>query len=148
MKTPLFTLALLGSVISAQPQTFNLDWWTLDGGGDTSSGGGYSVSGTIGQPDAGVMSGGSFSLVGGFWAGASTSEPTEVPRLSVEQTAPNCVRIFWPSSAQGFVLQATPRLNSTPWASITAAIVETNGCKQFLMAPSNGNHFYRLKYQP
>src|SRR5207237_460684 len=42
-----------------------------DGGGGTSTGGGYSLSGTIGQPDASSftspMSGGNYSLVGGFW---------------------------------------------------------------------------------
>jgi hypothetical protein len=29
-----------------------LDWFTIDGGGGTSTGGVYAVSGTIGQPDA------------------------------------------------------------------------------------------------
>jgi hypothetical protein len=49
---------------------FELDWWTVDsGGGQNSTGGGYSLSGTIGQPDAGVMSGGTYTLVGGFWGG-------------------------------------------------------------------------------
>lgn len=48
---------------------FELDWHTIDGGGGTSSGAGFTLSGTIGQPDAGVMTGGNFTLVGGFWAG-------------------------------------------------------------------------------
>jgi hypothetical protein len=43
-------------------------WHTIDGGGGTSTGRGFSLSGTIGQPDAGTMSGGSFTLQGGFWA--------------------------------------------------------------------------------
>jgi hypothetical protein len=46
-----------------------LDWYTIDGGGGTSSGGDYSLSGTIGQPDAGGMSGGDYDLSGGFWSG-------------------------------------------------------------------------------
>jgi len=41
---------------------------TVDGGSATSSaGGGFELSGTIGQPDAGVLSGGGFQLAGGFW---------------------------------------------------------------------------------
>jgi len=40
---------------------------TIDGGGGTSTGGSYELSGTIGQPDAGQMSGGSYALTGGFW---------------------------------------------------------------------------------
>ena len=36
-----------------------------------SEGGDYTVSGTIGQPDAGpLMSGGDYAIVGGFWVGA------------------------------------------------------------------------------
>ena len=31
------------------------------------SGGGFELSGTIGQPDAGTMSGGNFELAGGSW---------------------------------------------------------------------------------
>ena len=59
-------LALLLAV-NASAQSYSLDWSTIDGGGGTSTGGIYSVSGTIGQPDAGAMSGGNFTLQGGFW---------------------------------------------------------------------------------
>jgi hypothetical protein len=42
--------------------------WTIDGGGEMRcSGGGFELSGTIGQPDAGVMRGLGFELAGGFW---------------------------------------------------------------------------------
>ncbi len=51
---------------------FSLTWWTVDGGGGTSSGDAFVVAGTIGQPDAGVMTGGDYALKGGFWAGDST----------------------------------------------------------------------------
>lgn len=49
-------------------QSYSIDGFTIDGGGGTSTGGVYSVSGTIGQPDAGApMTGGQYSLTGGFW---------------------------------------------------------------------------------
>jgi len=53
----------------AAAKDFALDWWTADGGGDMwTTGGDFELSGTIGQPDAGVvMTGGDFELVGGFW---------------------------------------------------------------------------------
>ncbi len=55
---------------------FDLSWNTIDGGGGSSTGGGFELAGTIGQPDAGpVMTGGKFVLRGGFWAVASTEEP-------------------------------------------------------------------------
>jgi hypothetical protein len=53
-------------------QNFDLSWHTIDGGGGASRGGDFTLSGTIGQSDAGsVMSGGEFELFGGFWSGAS-----------------------------------------------------------------------------
>ncbi len=48
----------------------SISWWTIDGGGGTSTGGAYTLSGTIGQPDASnPMTGGAYTLTGGFWAG-------------------------------------------------------------------------------
>src|SRR5881398_215977 len=62
------TWCFLASV-SLHAQSYSLDWFTVDGGGGTSTGGVYSVSGTIGQPDAGAtMSGGNYSLSGGCWS--------------------------------------------------------------------------------
>ncbi len=52
---------------------YTLHWTTIDGGGGTATGGGFTLMSTIGQPDAGTMQGGSFALDGGFWAGVSTS---------------------------------------------------------------------------
>ncbi len=65
----ILTLALLPAALSGD---FAIDWYTIDGGGEMfSSGGDFSLGGTIGQPDAGVMTGGDFELVGGFWAVAA-----------------------------------------------------------------------------
>src|SRR5437899_1308639 len=94
--TILTTLALLPSLAAAPPllsQTYNIDWFTIDGGGGTSTGGVYSVSGTIGQPDAGVMSGGSYSLAGGFWAIIGVLPEPGAPLLMVTRIAPNTVRV-------------------------------------------------------
>ena len=58
--------AVLCSFVAADE--FDLSWHTVDGGGMTfSSGGGFELSGTIGQPDAGVLTGSGFGLTGGFW---------------------------------------------------------------------------------
>lgn len=47
---------------------FDLSWHTVDGGGGMNSAGSdFKLSGTIGQPDAGVLTGGDFELTGGFW---------------------------------------------------------------------------------
>ncbi len=44
----------------------DLSGHTIDGGGRLSTGGSLALIGSIGQPDAGVMSAGSFVLQGGF----------------------------------------------------------------------------------
>ncbi len=76
---PVLTLVALAGVATASASgTYDLSWWKVADGGDTfSSGGSYELGDTIGQPEAGSMSGGSYSLVGGFWSmaadvGAST----------------------------------------------------------------------------
>ena len=65
----------------ATPQSgYELSWYTIDGGGATfSTGGSYSLGGTIGQADAGVLSGGSYQLNGGFWGGSSINYKVYLP---------------------------------------------------------------------
>ena len=49
-------------------EEFGLSWHTIDGGGAMRcTGGDFELSGTVGQPDAGVLSGDDFALSGGFW---------------------------------------------------------------------------------
>ena len=57
------------AVTSSALRDYSLNWFTIDGGGGLSSGGQYTLTGTIGQPEAGAMSGGSYELLGGFWPG-------------------------------------------------------------------------------
>jgi hypothetical protein len=66
----LVAVSVSGSA-AALADDFTVDWYTIDSGGQMwSTGGGFELGGTIGQADAGVtaMTGGSFELVGGFWA--------------------------------------------------------------------------------
>jgi hypothetical protein len=54
-------------------QDYTIDWYTVDGGGETSASAGdeYEVTGAIAQPDARDQSqpltGGIYEVVGGFW---------------------------------------------------------------------------------
>ena len=55
--------------------SYDLSWWTADGGGGHSEGqGGFMLDGTAGQPDADVLEGDDYSLSGGFWAGGGAVE--------------------------------------------------------------------------
>lgn len=69
-------IALIACVESAAIAQYEINWSTIDGGGAmVSSGGAFTLGGTIGQPDASspaaAMSGGAFELVGGFWTVAT-----------------------------------------------------------------------------
>jgi hypothetical protein len=66
MITKVIFLLLLASVANAD---YSISWHTIDGGGGTSSGGQYSITGTIGQPDASHSEGGNYQISGGFWPG-------------------------------------------------------------------------------
>ena len=78
-KVPAGLFLALTLTATATAQDLAIDWWTIDGGGDLwTVGGDFELSGTIGQPDAGVvMTGGDFALIGGFWA--TPTAPTPPP---------------------------------------------------------------------
>ncbi|NUQ48743.1 MAG: hypothetical protein HUU27_02315, partial [Phycisphaerae bacterium] len=67
--------ALLLAAVGANAQ-YDLSWFTVDGGGAMySTGGLFSLGATIGQADAAsspALTGGQFSLVGGFWAAGAS----------------------------------------------------------------------------
>jgi len=71
-------LLLPGVVTLAQSgDGYDLTWWTVNGGG-TAVGAGlpgpYSLGGTVGQADAGMLAGDGYTLVGGFWHSGVTFE--------------------------------------------------------------------------
>src|ERR1019366_9298185 len=81
----LFYFSFLLSVFNfrASGQSYSIDWYKIAGGG-TSTGGTYQVSGTIGQPDAGVaMSGVNFSVSGGFWSLIAVVQTAGAPLLTI-----------------------------------------------------------------
>lgn len=69
-------LLVAGPVLAQVGAPYDLTWNTIDGGGETfSAGGPYVLGGTIGQPDAGLLGGGDYTLGGGFWGGGVLSWP-------------------------------------------------------------------------
>jgi hypothetical protein len=73
-------VALLASGVALATAGYDLSWWTVDGGGTTtSSSGSYTLGGAIGQPDAGLMSGGDYTLSGGFWGAGPAMHKIYLP---------------------------------------------------------------------
>ena len=60
------TCGTIAAATSPLGADFEIPSFTIDGGGGTSSGGGFELTGIIGQPEAGTSSGGDFELAGGF----------------------------------------------------------------------------------
>src|SRR5262245_66185432 len=62
----------VGAAVPAWAQYSIVRFTTSGGGAMGTSGGGYTLGGTIGQPLAGGVSGGGYSVGGGFWSGGGT----------------------------------------------------------------------------
>jgi hypothetical protein len=103
---------LLSSTASAQTGGgYDLTWHTIDGGGGLCTGGNFELRGTIGQPDAGDLAGGGFTVAGGFWAalttggGACVTDAAECADLDADNTRDdNCV---WWECAAGICVDTT-----------------------------------------
>lgn len=137
------SLGVVAFGLQALAQSYSIDWSKISGGGGVSTGGAYSVSGTIGQHDAALTStGGNYSLTGGFW-GVYAIQAAGAPLLTITNSA-NIIVISWPSSAVGFNLQMNTDPATTNWT--TAPAPTDNGVIKFITinAPT-GNRFYRLK---
>jgi hypothetical protein len=126
-------------------QQYSIDWSTIDGGGGMSTGGVYSVSGTIGQPDAGAMSGGNYTLQGGFWGIIAAVQTPGAPSLSILRTTTNTVAVTWPSPSTGWGLQQnTNSVSSLNWSNMTSGILDDGTTKTLIVNPPTGNRFFRL----
>ena len=146
MKT--HSVLLLGAALicaaSSHAQNYAIDW-QIDAGGGTSTGGVYSVSGTIGQPDAGTMSSGGYSLNGGFWSLLSLVQTPDAPLLTITFTSTNTAMVSWPSPSTGFNLQQnTNGIGALNWSNVSAGIQDNGTIKYLIVNPPAGNRFYRL----
>src|SRR6266542_6208377 len=134
------TLCLLA--LTSHGQLFKIDWFTIDGGGGISSGGAYSVSGTIGQPGAAVLTGGQYSLAGGFWGGIGLVQTPGAPTLSIEKLADG-VRVFWPAPATGLLLDQSLAVTGT-WSQASFPYATNSRDISVSVPAPAGNRFYRL----
>lgn len=118
MKNVLLSVALAFGCTSVALARYAIAWHTIDGGGGTSTGGVYTVTGTIGQPDAGgPMSGGNFSLTGGFWALPQAVQTPGAPTPHRTNAAPGFATIWWVPPTPGFTRQSTDSLAPTHWVN-------------------------------
>lgn len=133
-----------GGLNAVRAQSYSIDWSTIDGGGGVSTGGTYQVSGTIGQPDAGgPMSGGSYSLTGGFWSLVAVVQSGGLPNLSIAHSG-NSVIVSWPNTAS-CTLQTNNNLATVPgWKAYGGTVSTSSGTNSITISPPTGKLFFRL----
>jgi hypothetical protein len=139
MKRIIILFGLLFS-LAGFAQEYSLDWHKVSGGGGTSAGGLYSISGTIGQHDAGgPMVGGNYSLTGGFWAILQTFG---APVLYISHSG-SSVTVYW-QDVPGWNLQQNANLSLPAGWSASTGFTTLNGTNYLNITDSTGNMFYRL----
>ena len=133
-------IPLLLAAAAVHAQQYSMDWYKISGGGGTSTNGRYSLSGTIGQPDAsGAMHGGNYSVTGGFWSLYAVQTPG-APLLTITFVGNQAV-VSWDSSITGWTLQPNDNLTTPTWGNFLGNVVNNSVTN----SPSKGNVFFRLK---
>ena len=125
----------------AAAQNYSVTWSTIDGGGGTSTGGVFSVRGTIGQPDAGrPHTNGTYSVTGGFWALPVAVQTPGAPTLTITRINATQARISWAPNTPGFWLQETTTLNPPNWVNSPSGVANPT-----TVTSSPDAKFYRLR---
>ena len=147
--TIIIALLMAAAATIARAQDYDVDWSTIASGGGTSTAGVYTVTGTIGQPNAARVNSSDFTIDGRFWRnGAGIQEPG-APLLSVRFTQTNTVVVSLPMTLPGFALLESSDLNTTNWFQVTTPPVvvvtsQTTAENQIVVPTPTGKRFYRL----
>jgi hypothetical protein len=141
------TAAALWLTFGLQAGPYSIDWFAFSSGAGTSSGGPYSVSGSLGQPATGAATGGGrFSVTGGFWSLLAV-QTQGAPWLTIVCSGTNTVLVSWPSAAPGYLLQENSDLDSLNWAASAEAVTDDGTNSLVIVSPPASNRYYRL-YRP
>ena len=124
-------------------QTYSIDWYKIAGGGGTSANGQYTLSGTIGQHDAGgPMTGGSYSVTGGFWALFAAIQTPGAPTLYITRSG-STVTVFWQNVAP-WSLEQNNNLSVPAGWSTNNSWTTSSGTNYLNLTSPTGNFFFRL----
>jgi hypothetical protein len=136
-------LALLALAPPVQAQQYSNNWYKFSGGGGASTNGQYAISGAIGQHDAGgPMTGGSYSVTGGFWALYALQTPG-LPNLTIQFVSPSSVIVSWANTGS-YTLQTNNNLATGSWPGYGGTITTANGTNSATISPPTGHLFFRL----
>ena len=143
----LLAAGLFFVALCAGAQT-NVGWQTMDGGGGTSTGGMYTLEGTIGQPDGSeAVQGGAFAVQSGFWALVELVQTEGAPTLRIAGISSVAVTLAWPmAGAEGYQLQRSSSLDESDWITVSGTMPAVVGDEyQLTTGPVVVKHYYRLQ---
>lgn len=111
-------ITVAGDPYTPPPNRFSIPKHVVAGGGGTSTGVVFAVSGTIGQPDASeTMASDRYTAAGGFWAFPTAVQVLGAPTLTIIPASLGEVMISWTPNTPGFLLQETATLEPSDWTN-------------------------------
>lgn len=141
----LFCLIILHSAfcLTAPAQNYTNRWSKVGGGGGVSTGGVFTATGTAGQPDAGNMSGGNYTVNSGFWGLIAVVQTAGAPPLVLRRGGGSNVLVCWPYPSTDFGLQQCTNLNAPNWLAVTNEKAHVGNEWQVTVTPLTGQRHYR-----
>jgi len=91
------------------------------------------------------MSGGQYSVTGGYWSMINVVQMPDVPKLIIVPHGANSVKVLWPDAATStYTLQQNANLATATWVTSGYAISNVGGTNAITITPPTGNLFFRL----
>lgn len=146
------TLAWIGATSTRSfGVDFAVDRSVISSGGGTSTNGAFSITGTLGQPDAGPrLTGGVFTVDGGFWGAVTLQQTPGAPLLTLQHLKVSGTLFFsWPITAESYVLDSSPLVGpAASWTPVSAS-VQLDGQHRTVTLPQQpGQRYFRLRQAP
>lgn len=151
--TRLLCLCLaLPAMAGLADEALSIDWYTVDGGGGTTSAGEFTLSGTIGQPDAGTLTfpTADFNLFGGYWGQfgeVAPVGPDDRPAMNINLTDANTLVLAWPAAYVGYSVQSR-HADAQDWTDVTTPPPKLVGGEYqvtLTLSPTDAPTFFRLR---
>ena len=145
-KSVLTTLFLTVSMaFGALAQDFQITKSSL-AGGSSSSGGGFSLTGTTEQTPASNLNGADYSLQSGFLAGIVVQQTPGAPTISVSRNGTDII-LTWTTTDADWTLEFSSIVaaSAATWTPATEPVVQANNQRTATLKAPTGIRFYRLR---
>lgn len=91
------------------------------------------------------MTGGNYTLEGGFLSGIVLVQTPGAPQLSIQLSGSNAIISWSMDGSTGFILQESANLSSPANWNNSGVVVTTSGNTKSVTVPATGMKYYRLK---